>query len=284
MNNWIVLMIIDAFVISFSEVFKKKALKKNSTLEITAFFTGIAFIVNIFFSKDAFGIDYSYLPIILLKSIIIVVTWIIGIKAIKELQLSIYGIIKVSRIVFTTILSCMFLGETFSITTLIGMMIVIIGLILVNITNKNDEIKRKNSIKIVILFLISCLGSAISAIIDKKILMHVTTSQLQFWFYFFLTIFFFIILFFRERKIDIKTVKNNYYIILIAICLVISDRILFIVNVNPSSKVIMMTILKQLSIVISIILGKLFFKEKEIITKIFYSILIIIGVVIMIAF
>ena len=52
MNNWIVLMIIDAFVISFSEVFKKKALKKNSTLEITAFFTGIAFIVNIFFSKD----------------------------------------------------------------------------------------------------------------------------------------------------------------------------------------------------------------------------------------
>ncbi len=284
MNNWIVLMIVDAFVISFSEVFKKKALKKNSTLEITAFFTGIAFIVNIFFSKDAFGIDYSYLPIILLKSIIIVVTWIMGIKAIKELQLSIYGIIKVSRIVFTTILSCMFLGETFSITTLIGMIIVIIGLILVNITNKNDEIKRKNSIKIVILFLISCLGSAISAIIDKKILMHVTTSQLQFWFYFFLTIFFSIILFFRERKIDIKTVKNNYYIILIAICLVISDRILFIVNVNPSSKVIMMTILKQLSIVISIILGKLFFKEKEIITKIFYSILIIIGVVIMIAF
>ncbi len=31
MNNWIVLMIIDVFVISFSEVFKKKALKKNST-------------------------------------------------------------------------------------------------------------------------------------------------------------------------------------------------------------------------------------------------------------
>ena len=43
MNNWILLMVIDAFVISFSEVFKKKALTKNSIYEIPAFFTLIAF-------------------------------------------------------------------------------------------------------------------------------------------------------------------------------------------------------------------------------------------------
>ena len=284
MNNWILLMIIDAFVISFSEVFKKKALEKNSIFEISAFFTGIAFIINIFFSKDALWIGYTYLPIILLKSIIIVATWLIGIKAIKELQLSIYGIIKVSRIVFTTLLSCLFLGESFSYTTLIGMIIVIIGLILVNITNKNDAVKKKNSINIVILFLISCLGSAVSAIIDKKILLHITISQLQFWFYFFLTIFFFIILFLKEKKIDIKTVKNNYWIILISICLVISDRLLFIVNANSSSQVIIMTILKQLSIVISIIMGKFIFKEKDIFKKLLWSIFIIIGVAIMIIF
>ena len=50
-------------------------------------------------------------------------------------------------------------------------------------------------------------------------------------------------------------------------------------NADPSSKVIVMTMLKQLSVVISIILGKLIFKEKEVIKKLLYSILIIMGIV-----
>lgn len=282
MNNWILLMVIDAFVISFSEVFKKKALAKNSIYEIPAFFTLIAFFINLFFSKDAINIDYIYLPIILIKSIIIVVAWLITIKAIKELQLSLYGILKISRIVFTVLLSCLFLGERFTLITFVGLLIVIVGLVLVNITDK--EVQKKNNNKIIVLFLISCIGSAISAIIDKKILVHITTSQLQFWFYLFLTILFFIALIIREKKINISSIKNNYWIPLIAICMAMSDRLLFMANSIQSSKVIVMIVLKQLSVVISIILGKLIFKEKNILKKILYSILIIIGVVIMSVF
>ena len=276
-------MVIDAFVISFSEVFKKKALKKNSIYEIPAFFSLLAFIINIFFSKDIFNIDYSFLPIILLKSIIIVIAWLIGIKAIDKLELSMYGLIKISRIVFTVLLSVLFLGESFSLITLIGMLIVILGLVLVNVTTNKDN-KKKNSIKIILLFLVSCFGSAVSAIIDKKVLLHITTSQLQFWFYLFITIFFFIILFIKEKKINIKNTISNYWIILISICLALSDRLIFIVNANPSSKVIILVIIKQLSVVISIILGRLIFKEKDILKKLLYSILIILGVIIMIAF
>ena len=282
MSNWILLMIIDAFVISFSEVFKKKALKKNSIFEVSALFTIIAFLINLFFSKDALSIDYSFLPIILLKSIIIVVSWTISIKAIKELQLGVYGMIKISRIVFTVILSCIFLGESFSTLTFIGMIIVIIGLILVNTTNKGE--KKKNSIRIIVLFVISCLGSAISAIIDKKILQQITSSQLQFWFYLFISILFLIMLLVKEKKVDIKIIHNNYWVSLISVCLVLSDRLLFWANSMPSSKVIIMIVLKQLSVVISILLGKLIFKEKDIIKKLLYSILIIIGVVMMTAF
>jgi len=282
MNNWILLMVIDAFVISFSEVFKKKALAKNSIYEIPAFFTLIAFFINLFFSKDAINIDYIYLPIILIKSIIIVVAWLITIKAIKELQLSLYGILKISRIVFTVLLSCLFLGERFTLITFVGLLIVIVGLVLVNIIDK--EVQKKNNNKIIVLFLISCIGSAISAIIDKKILVHITTSQLQFWFYLFLTILFFIALIIREKKINISSIKNNYWIPLIAICMAMSDRLLFMANSIQSSKVIVMIVLKQLSVVISIILGKLIFKENNILKKILYSILIIIGVVIMSVF
>ena len=58
----------------------------------------------------------------------------------------------------------------------------------------------------------------------------------------------------------------------------------FIANENVDSKVIIMTMLKQLSVVISIILGKIIFKEKNIIKKLIYSLLIIGGIGIMFIF
>lgn len=55
-------------------------------------------------------------------------------------------------------------------------------------------------------------------------------------------------------------------------------------NANVSSKVTIMTMLKQLSVIMSILLGKIFFYEKNIIRKLMYSFLIVLGVIIMIAF
>ena len=51
-------------------------------------------------------------------------------------------------------------------------------------------------------------------------------------------------------------------------------------NKISSSQVIIMTLIKQLSIIISIILGKIIFKEKNIIKKLLYASLILFGIVI----
>lgn len=282
MNNWILLTIIYAFFVSLDEVFKKKATKINSIYEVLTCFTTIALLLTFIITKDIFNINYSFLPLIFLKSTIVLISWVLALKALDNLQLSVYSIIKTSRIIFSVILSCLFLNEKFNIITLLGITIMIIGLILVNTTTNNDS-NKKNSFKIIILFLISCLCSSISAIIDKKILLHITSGQLQFWFLLFLTIYYWIILLTRKNKINYNNLKKNYWVILVAIFLVLGDRLLFIANKIPSSQVIVMTVLKQLSVIISIILGKIIFKEKNIIKKLLYSLLIIIGVIIIIA-
>ena len=206
-----------------------------------------------------------------------------GLKALDGLELSIYGMVKISRVVFSVLLSCSVLGEKITMVTAIGMAMIIIGLVLVNTTTIDDS-NKKNSWKLVFLFLISCLGSSISAIIDKKILGYVSTSQLQFWFLLFLTILYWITLFVRKEKINFKNLITNYWVLTVGVLLAIGDRLLFIANQNPDSKVIVMTMLKQLSVVISILLGKLIFNEKNIIKKLLYSILIITGVVLILAF
>ena len=283
MNNWILLVILVSFFVSFSEVAKKKALKMNSTYEVLTGYTTISFLIILFFTKDAFSIDKAYLLIILFKSIIVALSWTLAFDALKELQLSIYGMLKISRILFTILLGLLVLGERISIPTVIGMIIVITGLVLVNTTINVDH-DKKSSLKVIVYFLISCFLSSVSAIIDKKILVDISSSQLQFWFYVFLTVYFWILLLVKQKKIDFKKMKVNYWILIIAVFVTASDRFLFVANENPSSKASIIVILKQLSVVISIFLGKFIFKEKDTIKKLLYSFLIILGLIIMFIF
>ena len=279
-NNWIIFTILYALFVAFFESAKKKAVERNSIYEVLANFSLIAFLLTFFITKDAFKIDYSYLPLIFFKASIIVIAWILGVKVLEKMQISLYSMIKISRIIFSVLLSYLFLGEKITFITLIGMSIIILGLILVNKTVNKEERKEK-SIKLVILLLISCLLNSISAIIDKKILLHITSGQLQFWFLLFLTMYYWVILLMKKEKINYKEIKKNYWIPVAAIALVVGDRFLFIANENVDSQVIIMTMLKQLSVIMSIILGKIIFKEKEITKKLLYSMLIIGGIGIM---
>lgn len=280
MNNWILLTILYAIFVAIFESAKKKAVEKNSIYEVLANFSLIAFLLTFFITKDAFKIDYTYLPVIFFKASIIVIAWLLGVKVLEKMQISLYSMIKISRIIFSVLLSCLFLGEKITIVTLIGMSIVICGLILVNKATNKEEGKER-SVKLIALLLISCFFSSISAIIDKKVLLHITSGQLQFWFLLFLTMYYWIILIIRKEKINFEKIKKNYWIPIAAIALVVSDRFLFIANENVDSKVIIMTMIKRLSVIISIILGKILFKEKDIIKKLLYSILIILGIGIM---
>ena len=268
---------------SFYECSKKKAVMNNSIYEVLALFSGIAFILIIPFSRNAFNIDMNYLLVVLLKSSIIVLAWILGLKAIKKMQLGIYGMLKISTIIFSVILSSILLKESITVSSIIGIIIVVVGLILINQTNDGQS-NKINNLKAIVFLLISCLLNSVSSILDKFLLSHISAGQLQFWFLLFLMFFYWIILLLKNKNTDIKNLLKNYWIYLAAIFLIVGDRALFNANEVTSSKVIVMTMLKQLSVIFSIFLGKLFFNEKGITKKLLYSILIIIGVLIMINF
>ena len=73
---------------------------------------------------------------------------------------------------------------------------------------------------------------------------------------------------FINEKTNWSKLKTNYWIPVEALCLVIGDKSLFLANSNIDSKVIVMMMIKQLSLIITIILGKILFKEKDIVKKI----------------
>ena len=281
MEKWILYTFLYAVFIGFFQCAKKKSVEKNSIYEVLASFSLISFVLTAITSNNVLDISISSLVIILIKSVIIVVAWLLSLSALNKMEISLYSTINLSRIIFTIMLSVIFLGEKLTIAMIIGIIIVILGLLLVNRGANKKENKENNnkSLKLVAMVLCSCLLNAISAIIDKKVVETVTSQQLQFWFLLFLTIIYFIILLVRKNKINFKTLKKNYWIPITALCLTVGDRLLFIANEIPASKVVIMTIIKQFSAIECVILGKIMFKEKNIIKKLLCSLLIISGII-----
>ena len=197
----------------------------------------------------------------------------------KKMTISLYSVINLSVIVFSIIMSVIFLGEQLTTLLIVGTIIIIIGLILVNEVSIVKS-KKEADLKTILILLASCLLSSISAIIDKQILKYINPIKLQFWFLFFLAISYWCIILFKNRKINLKKAKGNYWILIAAICLIVGDRFLFKANEIPESKVSIMTLIKQFSAIEGIILGKIFFDERNIIKKLLCSLLIISGIVI----
>ena len=285
MNNWVILTFLYAIILGFYNCCKKKAVKMNSIYEVFAYFSLIALILTILINKDTIFIKTEYLTMIIIKAIILSVSWLIAGYAINKIPISLYAVIMLSKIIFSILLSIILLGESLTLTTLIGMIFVLCGLFLVNSDFEKKgkgekEEKKEISIKQLVLLLFSCLLGSISSILDKKILLNITSSQLQFWFLLFLTIILWIVLIFKEKKCNFKLVKYNYWILIMAMTLVLSDRLLFMANEIPESKVSIMTIIKQISTIEIILLGKIMFKEKQILKKMLCSLIIIIGILI----
>lgn len=160
MGNWIIFIFLYAIFNGLYRCTKKKTLEKNSIYESLAFTSLISFILVSFISKDAFSITPPYLLLILGKSIIVVIAWLLGTYALSKMPVSLYGILNLSRITFTLILSIIFLGENITPITFLGMIIVMLGIILVNKVSNTKEQKETTTIAIIAMLIFCLLSSA----------------------------------------------------------------------------------------------------------------------------
>ena len=279
--TWVYLVVLYSVIKGVREILKKKSLELNSLAEVLFFHTLIGLVLVIpTCTKDVFNITLNQFFVLFLKSFVIFVAWILSFTSIKHTPVSFCGVMDLSRILFSTLLAIIVLGETMTIYNTIGFILVIIGIFLVNF-KKSDKGSDGAKPIYVILLLISCFLNAISGLIDKIVMKDMTSAQVQFWYMLFLAILYFIFLLVKQGKnINCKTLVKNPYIWIISIIFIIGDRGLFIANADPNSKVTVMTLIKQSSVFIVILLGKLVFKEKNIAYKMLCASIIVAGILI----
>lgn len=280
---WILFIFIYAFLKGSREGMKKAALKKSSSNEILFFYTLVGFLLTAPFSlQSALRTPPVYIFYSFIKAAVVCTAWIFAFLAIKKMSVSLYGIMDLARMVFSTALGVLVLGEDFTLPKAIGVTLVIIGLLLVNL--KKDTSSKGVTFTVLIAALLNCFLNAISGTMDKVLMKNMESSQLQFWFMLFMTIIYGIVILIRKEKISIKCLKTNYWIPIMSVSLIVGDKLLFEANANPLSQVTLMTVIKQSAVLVTVLTGWLVFKEKHIVYKLFCTLIVLSGIFIALLF
>ena len=265
------------------DVMKKLALKKSSIIEVLFFYTLLSLVLLLPDTKEAIGIFNGsgiYLPFIFIKSAIIYIAWTCSFKAIEKLPIGFYGLMDMSRVVITSLLSIILFGEAITLGKAIGMILVIDGLVMLNVS-KNSFGGENVKLRYIILTLASCFSNSCSEIFDKWFMRPetgITPAQLQFWYMLFLTVLYLLHIIIKRIKIDWRMIYKNYWLILLAVMFVIGDRALF--NANRVGDVIPLTLLKQGAVIITILGGKFVFKERNTVFKLLCAVVVICGIIV----
>lgn len=282
---WIPLVLLYGVFKGLREICKKKAMVTSTPLEVLLIYTLISFVLVVPDVFNAMGMEARFYGYIAIKSFVIFVAWIFSFYAIKNLPISLFGVLDLSRVLFATFLGVVFLGEIMSPLQITGLVLVCSGLLLLKVKfNKKDEseqeqVKHKNQTVFIIMAFVSCAFNAISGFMDKILMKDLNSSQLQFWYMLFLVIFYVIFVLVTKQKIRIVNTIKNKWVWLLSILFVVADRALFLANGMSESRVTEMTLIKQAGCIVTILAGRYIFKEKGTVHKLICAAVIITGIV-----
>ena len=288
--SWVFLVLLYGVLKGSREIAKKKAMMKNTVMEVLVVYTFLSFIFVIPQAGSAGNLETEFYFWIALKSFAIFIAWICGFYSLKYLPVSLYGVLDLSRVLFSTFMGVVFLHEVLNAWQIAGLIIVSFGLLFLKFSPQKNEVKnpmlesaKTNVPFYVVLALISCVLNAVSGFMDKVLMKSVTTSQLQFWYMVFLAGYYLLYIIIKKEKISLSVLKN-VWVWIMALMFVIGDKALFIANGMSESKITVMTLIKQAGVIVTILGGKFLFKEKNIAHKLLCVAIIICGIVIGVLF
>ncbi|BES62073.1 EamA family transporter [Dysgonomonas capnocytophagoides] len=289
---WLALAFVSAFFLGCYDINKKMSVHSNAVIPVlflnTLFCTLLLsplFLISRFSEETLSGTIY-YVPTvtleahayIILKSIIVLSSWIFGYFATKHLPLTITGPINATRPVMTLVGALLIFGERLNLYQWIGVLLTIVSFFLLSATGKKEGINFRQNKWILFIFIAAVLG-AISGLYDKYLMQKFSSTAVQFWYNLYQCIMMFVVLIIlwypkREKSTPFSW---KWSILLVSLFLTIADFVYFYALADPDAMISIVSMVRRGSVVVSFIGGVLFFHEKNLKGKAIDLVLIIIG-------
>lgn len=278
--QWYILIIISAILISLSDILKKSILNKEHSAE---FSTTHSIIITLLLTPFIYNLQLNMsnivIVLLIIKSILLLASSLLFMKAIKHNQLSKIMPLKNLSPVFLLILAFAILNEHISTQKLLGVfMILVSGYLL-----EKESLKKENILKnkYFIYVILSMIFVSISALLDKYLINYVNIYTLLYIPFLLMTIFMIIIQFtiykgYHDIKHSVR--YGGYWLIISAIVILISDFTYFLAVAIPGTFISLIIPLRRLSTLFSTILGGAIFHDKFIVDRIVLCLFMLVGV------
>ena len=142
---WIWLVLLYGVLKGVREIVKKKALERNSTIEVLFVYTFLSFVMVLPSAGVSMGVEPRFYFYIAMKSFVIFVAWMCSFRAIKKMPISLYGVLDLSRVMFATMLGVAVLQETLGTFQVIGLLLVSAGLLMLKYNPKSVREAAKSA-------------------------------------------------------------------------------------------------------------------------------------------
>ena len=289
---WLLLAFLSATLLGFYDAFKKQSLKDNAVLPVlflNTIFSSLVFLPFILLSVAAPALlegSLLYVPsaswqahgLILLKSFIVLSSWMLGYFGMKHLPLTIVGPINATRPVMVLVGAMLLFGERLNLYQWVGVLLAIASFFMLSRSGKKEGIDFKHNRWILFIVLAAVMG-AVSGLYDKYLMKQLPPMLVQAWYNLYQVLIMcpVILLLWRPLRKQSTPFSWRWTIILISLFLCAADFAYFYALSLPGSMVSIVSMVRRGSVVVSFLFGAWVFREKNLKSKAVDLILVLIG-------
>jgi transporter family protein len=290
---WLALAFVSALLLGCYDFCKKKALDNNAVIPVLFLNTLISslifapFIV-LSYSTNILDGTLFYVPRVsfdvhikvVLKSLIVLSSWISGYFSVKNLPLTITGPIKATQPVATLAGAMLIFGERLNTFQWIGVLLSILSFYLLSSSGRKEGINFAHD-KWIFFAVISLITGAISGLYDKYLMTSLDVMTVQVWFnvyQFILMIPILLLSWYPKRKVT-TAFSWKWSIVFISVFLAIADWVYFYALSFDGSMISIVSMIRRSSVIVTFIAGAIFFHEKNLKNKAIDLILVLLGMI-----
>lgn len=289
---WLLLAFLSAALLGFYDVFKKKSLKDNAVLPVlglNTLFSSLIFLPFILISAckpEWLQGSMFYVPaagwevhrFILVKSFIVLSSWVLGYFGMKHLPLTIVGPINATRPVMTLVGAMLVFGERLNLYQWVGVTLAIVSFFMLSRSGRKEGIDFRHNKWIFCIVLAAFLG-AVSGLYDKFLMARFDRMVVQSWYniYQLFIMGSVLMLLWWPKRNTTTPFRWDWCIICISIFLSAADFVYFYALSLPGSMISIVSMVRRGSVIVSFLCAAMLFREKNLKSKVVDLVLVMIG-------
>ena len=289
---WLLLAFLSATLLGFYDAFKKQSLKNNAVLPVlflNTIFSSLIFLPFILLSRfvpecldgtivnvpSAGWEEHKY---IIIKSFIVLSSWIFGYFGMKHLPLTIVGPINATRPVMVLLGALILFGERLNTYQWIGVILAILSFFMLSRSGKKEGIDFKRN-KWIFFVVMAAIMGAVSGLYDKYLMGRLNPMLVQSWYNIYQVFIMcpIILLLWMPKRKESTPFRWTWTIIFISIFLSAADFAYFYALSYDDSMISIVSMVRRGSVLVSFTFGALFFKEKNLKSKAIDLLLVLMG-------